>query len=472
MKRYVVGSAPLFPLAVSLIMGIVCAGQFQTGTSLWPLWLMAVVLAVVCWRWAWAQMAAIYACFFLSGMLLMGKSMVETKRPFAQTSRPVEGVIASEGAEKPRTVAFDVLDAHGGQRLKCYFAKDDRSLSLQPGDGVRLLLSDYKGIWFVPHGQWQSCRVRLEGVSLPDRSRLAFLRLRHRLLENYRLQGAQTDAYAVLAAMTLGDKSALCRELRDVYSVTGASHVLALSGLHLGILYFMLSLLAFRRGRRQVWFQAMMMVAVWSFVLLVGMPVSAVRSALMLSVFSLMAIGNRPHASVNVLSLSAIIILAVSPSALFDVGFQLSFASVLSILLFMPLLECWMPADWWQRHALWGRLWSLLAVSVAAQVGTAPLVAYYFGRFSTYFLLTNVVVMPAVTLILFGAMALLLWAPLGPVVVWLVATLNRLLTLLSRLPYASIDGLHPSVLQTILCYGAIGALYLALLRLNNLHLRP
>ena len=495
MKRYVVGSAPLFPLAVSLILGIVCAEQWHFGTTLWPLLAVSVVLTVLLGRWAWAQTVAIYAAFFLMGGVMLGLKTAQTESRFSGKWQQIEVVVCSEPAGKPRTVAFDVLCSADGRKLKCYIEKDQRSLSLKPGDGIRLTTrlepngsdrhgrfdygrflerNGFSGRCFVQSRDWQLCRVSMEKLSLTDRSRLFFLRLRHQLLVRYRLAGADDDRYAVLAAMTLGDKSALSRDLRDVYSVAGASHVLALSGLHLGILYFIFTSLTMGLGHRQTWLQVGLVSAIWAFVFLVGMPVSLVRSAFMLSAFSLFAIGHRPHASVNVLCLSAIVILLQNPYALFDVGFQLSFSAVLAILLLRPLTECWVSAEWAQRHWLRGRLWDILVVSVAAQVGTAPLVAYHFGRFSTYFLLTNVVVLPAAYLILIGALVLLLlpWAPVATAVVATVGLLNRLLGHIARLPYASIDGLQPTAVQTLLCYVAILALYGALLRLNNLRLRP
>jgi competence protein ComEC len=121
--------------------------------------------------------------------------------------------------------------------------------------------------------------------------RILFLRWRHQLLERYQLLGAQNDSYAVLAAMTLGDKSALNGALRDIYSVTGASHILALSGLHLSIFYFLLSLIIPHRRRLRIISQVLLIMVIWAFVMLVGLPVSVVRSATMLTVFSIFAIG-------------------------------------------------------------------------------------------------------------------------------------------------------------------------------------
>ena len=195
--------------------------------------------------------------------------------------------------------------------------------------------------------EYPSGEIRYEAESRLDRTRLFFLQQRSRLLSHLNAQGGGDEAYAVVAAMTLGDKSALTKDLREVYSVTGASHVLALSGLHLGIIYALLSL--FTVGRRwQVATQALVIVSIWAFVFLVGMPVSVVRAAIMLTVYALMSLGHRDRMSLNVLAFTAILILLFHPRSLYDVSFQLSFAAVASILLFLPLMEALFPPKYFQ----------------------------------------------------------------------------------------------------------------------------
>jgi competence protein ComEC len=329
--------------------------------------------------------------------------------------------------------------------------------------GRYLEQNGFAGSCYVKAAAWHPARVSVAALSRVDRLRITFLRWRHSLLERYRLQGAEAEGYAVLAAMTLGDRTALERDLREVYAVAGASHVLALSGLHVGVLYFFLTwLLPVRRFR--LWSQTLLVMAVWAFALLAGLPVSLVRSAVMFSVFTIFSIGGRQGASLNTLSLAAILILLFHPLAVYDVGFQLSFMSVFGILLVMPAMREWLPwGDEWWKSWLLRPLASLLMVSVAAQMGVAPLVAYYFGRFPVWFLLTNLVAVPAVYLILLGGMLMLLlpFLPLAPIVVGIISVLNRLLTAIAHLPLASIEGLYPSVAQVVLCYVVMALLIVA-----------
>ena len=291
-----------------------------------------------------------------------------------------------------------------------------------------------------------------------ERTQQYFLYQRSVLLQRLESSGLSDDQYAVVAAMALGDKSALTHELKDTYSKTGASHILALSGLHLGIIYALLSMLVVGR-RWQMISQVAIILSIWAFVFLVGMSASVVRSAVMLTVYALLAIGHRQKMSVNTLAFTAIIMLLISPQALFDVGFQMSFMAVFAILLFVPLFYRPFSAEYLMTHRVVNWLWGMVAVSIAAQIGVAPLIAYYFGRYSCYFLLTNFIVIPAATLILYLSLGTLLIPALGVLLANIVGLLNTTLLYISTIPGATIEGLHPSVMLTISIYGILFATY-------------
>ena len=290
-----------------------------------------------------------------------------------------------------------------------------------------------------------------------ERTQQYFLHQRTLLLGRLQSSGL-SDKYAVVAAMALGDKSALTKELRETYSKTGASHILALSGLHLGIIYALLSMLIVGR-RWQMITQVAIILSIWTFVFLVGMSASVVRSAVMLTVYALLAIGHRHKMSVNTLAFTAIVMLLVTPKALFDVGFQMSFMAVFSILLFVPLFYRPFSAEYLMTHRAISWLWGMVAVSIAAQIGVAPLIAYYFGRFSCYFLLTNFIVIPAATIILYLSLATLLIPSIGVVLASIVGLLNTTLLFIATIPGATIEDLHPSIMLTVSIYGVIFAAY-------------
>ena len=304
-----------------------------------------------------------------------------------------------------------------------------------------------------------------QSVSRLDNTKAYFLTQRGILLDRMYDSGVDGDAYAVVAAMALGDKSALTHELRDTYSVSGASHVLALSGLHLGIIYCMLWLLLPHRRWPAV-SQTIILIVMWLYVLLVGMPVSVVRSAVMLTVYGLLSISHRNKMSVNALAFTAIVMLMWNPEWLFDIGFQLSFMAVLAILLFVPVFEDVFSAKYLQEHRLVRYVWGLVAVSVSAQIGVAPLLAYYFGRLSTYFLLTNFIVLPAAYIILGFSLIVLLFPSLAYILLYIVDTLNAVLFRITAIPGSSIDGFHPNVLKVVLTYVIIFCTYLLIERIK------
>ncbi len=306
--------------------------------------------------------------------------------------------------------------------------------------------------------QWVQKQKEPDANTMVGRSRLFFLKQREKLLERYRQQGLEDDAYALVAAMTLGDKTAIDKDLRHTYNISGAAHVLALSGLHMGIIYAALTLLTFGRRRRIVT-QALIVIALWAFVFLVGMPASAVRAAAMLSLYALLTLGYREKASINALAFTALVMLSISPYTLFDVGFQMSFLAVLSILVWTPVLNDWVSPTLQRRWPPLRWAWGLTAVTLAAQLGVVPLIAYYFGRISTYFLLSSFVAIPAVTVIVWLALATLLIPGLTPVLTAVTNGLNACLDAISRLPGANIEGLRPTLLQVCLTYVLILCVY-------------
>jgi competence protein ComEC len=206
--------------------------------------------------------------------------------------------------------------------------------------------------------------------------------------------------------------------------------------------------------------QLLVILSIWAYVFLVGLPVSVVRSAVMLTVYALLSLGHRQKMSVNVLAFTAIVMLCCNPMALFDVGFQLSFMAVFAILLFMPLLEGAIPRKFLLTHRLVNWLWAMVCISLSAQTGVAPLIAFYFDRFSTWFLLTNFIVVPAATLILYLSLLVLLIPSCAMLLIYAVRALNYILSQIASLPLASIDGLQPSMWQVALMYIVIGAVWL------------
>lgn len=284
---------------------------------------------------------------------------------------------------------------------------------------------------------------------------------RDSLLQQYRDAGLSGDDYAVVAAMTLGDKTALTREVRDTYNASGASHILALSGLHLSIIYMLLTTIVPSRRWRMA-SQLLTIAAIWAFALLTGLSPSIVRAAVMLTIYGLLSLGYREKASIRILLFTAVLMLLFSPRLIYSVSFQLSYTAVLGILLFMPLLYGLIPPHILQRHTLLKWVWGMVTVSTSAQIGVAPLIAFYFHRLPVWFLLSNFIVVPCAYIILIGGLLLLvthisLFATLLSTTVGLM---NNTLQQIASLPCASIPNLYPTRLQVALVYVVIACVYI------------
>ncbi len=228
---------------------------------------------------------------------------------------------------------------------------------------------------------------------------------------------------AIVSAMALGDKTQLTEDIRNEYSAAGVSHALALSGLHVSILLSILSILLSSLGNRS---SAMIkLLIVWSFTFLTGMPVSLLRVAVMFTIIIIARAANRDFNTLNTLFTAAFVILLVSPQSLYDVSFQLSFTAVFFIILVVQ----WRNGG--RKRSLKSKgnriitiiityTKDILLVSLAAQIGTLPLVLYHFGQFPTYFLLSNMLIGLFVTAILSLSFVTLTVALLNEVIALMV----------------------------------------------------
>ena len=271
------------------------------------------------------------------------------------------------------------------------------------------------------------------------------LELRKRVVDKYEASGFKDDNLALLSALTVGEKRDFPRELKEDYAAAGASHVLALSGLHLGIFYLLLATLLPLRGRNRLLLfvrEGVIVLALWGFAYIAGLSPSVVRSAIL---FTLMSVGrciSQEGSSVSSLAFAAIVMLIFSPHALFDVSFQLSFAAVFAILLMSPHLQRLLRVD--EHGALYGYVANLLILSFSAQVGTLPFVWYHFGVLPLYSLLTNIFVVPLAFVVIALALAMLATSFFHPlqqliadVLAFVVETMNGGIAFVASLPGAS-----------------------------------
>lgn len=261
-------------------------------------------------------------------------------------------------------------------------------------------------------------------------------------------------------ALLIGYKDDLDKTLVEAYSNTGVVHVIAISGLHLGLVYWLLLILTKPLSKRSFsWVRFFIIVsALWMFSIIAGAQPSVLRSAVM---FSFMALGNvigRKTSVYNSLGLSAFLLLCYQPFWLWDAGFQLSYAAVLSLIVFFQPVYRWL----YFPNKLMDMIWKLNAVTIAAQLLALPVSLYHFHQIPVLFLLTNMVAVPLSSIILFGEIFLCVIAVQATAATWtgnilskLIALMNSYIEQMNRVSFSVWDGILISPFQAFLLLACI-----------------
>lgn len=488
---------PFFRLLLPLIVGIM-SFQFWDISSfvLYMLTGLAILSAIASWlipqvslqyqfRWLFGSAAFLLLFvmgYFLAQLKLHNSEFQDLNQQSVFSVELIEPPVEKENSFLCRVKTIQFFDSLSIGHLTSgnailYIAKDSVSALLSYGD--RLLVEttfekpdgvvnphgfDYAGYLqrqgigataYVSAERWQKVgrNTAFSIFKLAAQSQAA-------LLNVYRKFGIEGDEFAILAALTLGSKDALHPQLRQHFTTSGGMHILAVSGLHVGVIFMVLSfLLGFLdRKRGFQYLKALLIVALlWAYAFVTGLPPSVIRATIM---FSLIAIGaslERKSQIYNTVSLAAFVMLLVNPNFLFNVGFQLSFSAVLSIVYFQPIISRWFYVK--NKALRW--LWELVAVSLAAQIGTAAFSLYYFHQFPNYFILTNVLAIPLASIIIYLAVALFVLSSIPLVSTLLAVVLNYLLLALNfsmetiyDLPF-SLSVLSITHWQVVAVFGAI-----------------
>jgi competence protein ComEC len=283
------------------------------------------------------------------------------------------------------------------------------------------------------------------------------------LLETYI---KETKKVAIAKALLLGNKNELDDDIINTYAAAGAMHVLAVSGLHVGIIYaiifWLFSLLP--KQHQKKWLIALISIPLlWAYAFITGLSPSVLRAV---TLFSIIAIGNSFNQKtnmVNLLAVSAFFLLLFKPYLLMLVGFQLSYVAVLGIIFIYPQIrKLWLPSNWFNIF-----FWDVISISMAAQIATFPLSILYFHRFPPYFLISNILVIPMATLIVGVGIVFFLFSYFVIIAKWLgwflgsiIGFVNYVLELIYNLPGSNWDNIYISVPQTWVMYILIVFLFL------------
>lgn len=444
-----------------MLFGIVCSLAVATLGSILYQWHRSEV------RFSWPSSSAVYTGSVEDFPQHSGKTLKMQVR-IDRFRNPDTGKYSSVS----RTILLYLLPDSGranpvcGDRI-CFYANVSRPVSdanVSGFDYGRYLENQgVSGTALAFSGHW---RVLRQAASLTFSQQA--LSWQEKIIQIYRSWGLQGDVLAIVSALTVGDRSGLDKELVQIYNAAGVSHVLSLSGLHIGILAWILSMicypLRYLPGGRWITMLTVTVV-LWGFAFVSGLSPSVVRAVVMYMLYILASVCTESRFSgFFSLSLAAFLMLLYQPRYLFDVSFQLSYLAVLSILLFMPLFgRLYSP-----RNKLMRYLWQALSLSMSAQIGTLPLILYYFGTFPTYFLLSNLLVAPLSTCILgFSVLSLVFariplagdWLISG--VIWSTSALNDSMAWITRLSGAQMTAVYLTFGQAVLasCVILCGSIY-------------
>jgi competence protein ComEC len=398
--------------------------------------------------------------------------------------------------EKTTILKIDVLAVKNNEtwisadgRTLLYVENDSKSVNLKPGDKIifspqlseienkgnpeefdykkylsynLILSSDY-----LQSDDWQLLKSDNK-ISIQH----IFLRWRQGLITKLESLGLTNDELSVVSALVLGYSDGLSDEIRHAYASSGAMHILAVSGMHVGLIYgVIVFLLSFIKNKKFDIIKVILtIVLIWFYAALTGLSPSVNRAALMFTIIALGNLQKRPSGSLNAVAASAFILLIVDPLNITNLGFQLSYIAVIGIiLLYKPIYDLVVV-----KNKFLDKVWSLTAVSVAAQLVTAPLGMFYFHQFSNYFLLTNYLLIPVSTLAIW--LAIVVFASSGivflatffaKILVFVIKLMNSIAVWIEKLPFSVSNDIYINLPQLLILYVAIISFSVFFLKTRN-----
>ena len=477
---------PIIKLLFSIIIGILLSKAIALVSFQWY-WVLPLLISLVLLAWKKSYFfkyhnrhfvgIIIISIFVIIGFLLeRNNTSINQRSHFSQYlkyAKSSELRIIEPPQEKKNTTKI-IVEVQAINNDSCtyktigkaliYLQKDTLSRQLQYGDIIAfnnaLNLSEaaqnpdqfnYKSYLELQDIYYQSYARNSDWLLIKKATPSIIglsLALRHKLIEVLQQNNIQSDELSVAAGMLLGVRDMLSPELRQAYAGAGAMHILCVSGLHVGIIFMILSwLLTFLSytDKGKISKSIIIILIIWFYAMLTGFSPSVVRSATM---FSFIIIGQSLKRHVNIigsLSASAFVLLIYNPNLILDLGFQLSYSAVTAIVIIQqPIANLWVP-----KNSFINKAWQLVAVSIAAQIGTAPLSIYYFHQFPNFFILTNLIVIPAAyAIIMLGILVVatsfipFVSSLIGMLLSSFLSLINFLITYIEQMDYAVTHNLY------------------------------
>lgn len=440
---------PMPAVVIPLVVGIAIAERVQVPTALWGAGIAVCLMAATVWR----SRAGAWLCV---AMMPLGAMLCNMDLPPAVAyDTPQRMTLRFDGTtvqgEKYNTSSAEIVECAGATPPKRIMAivRSDTTFRFAKGDRITFngslrRFSDkypeystlmyhrrYVGtLWIGANTVFDYCPAGRGGLHEWAVGKLS------------RLMPSGSARQTVLS-MAVGERAQMSAQLRRAYARSGASHLLAVSGLHVGIVFLLVNMLLalvplVRNGN--LWRCLIAACAIWLYAVLCGMPPSAVRAAVMFTVLQAGICLSREYVSINTLAGAAFAMLVCAPRLLFDIGFLLSFTAVAGIILWgIPLSR-----HLHTRHRAVNALVGVLVIGFVATLATLPLVSHTFGLVSVAGVLLNpIVVLLANAIVLAGVAALLLPAPLAALAVkpalWCAEVQNAVVESAAALPWGCFD---------------------------------
>lgn len=298
-------------------------------------------------------------------------------------------------------------------------------------------------------------------------------RLQQSLHQQMQSQGITGDEGAIIEAMTIGYKAELPKRIKEQFARAGVSHILALSGFHVGIIYIILQLVFLSRIVLYRWqwiTQILTILMLWAYAFLAGMSPSLVRAVIMCTIFTISKLHTYKLLSLRALVIAAIIMFLIQPLLIFHVGFQLSYLSMLGIYLIgIPLCKLYTGYTFIDRT-----VWSTIIITLTCTLFTLPIVAYNFGQIPVLSIITNLIFLPLVYILFILMFLWIITFGMPLIGSYMLSISHRLLLVVKYvgdLPCSIIE-FKPTIPAIILYYCILGIIVVVALRkqkANSLH---
>lgn len=402
---------------------------------------------------------------------------------------PVEKAKSYKALVHVESISADGSGSNATGEFIAYFAKDSLSEKLKYGD--RIILNkplqaiknsgnpggfDYAQYLAFQQIYHQVYLKKNEWILLKgDRTtamKNALFNSREYVLKTIENYIVGTNQSGLAKALLVGYRVDLEKDLVQAYSNAGVVHLIAISGLHMALIYGLLYWIAMKipwLRRSTITRTLSILLCLWFFAFLTGAPASVMRAAVMFSFIAAGSLFKKNSSIFNSLSISAFVLLCFNPYLLWNVGFQLSYLAVLGIVILQKPIFNW----FYFKNKIPNYIWEIASVSISAQIFTIPICFYYFHQLPLLFIIANIIAIPLATLALWGLIALACVAPFpyvaeffGKIISGILWLMNHSVLLINKIPFALWENVYLSFWSTIVLYGVFAGFMYWLIRKN------